>query len=182
VVRSAIRDVDEFWQLTTKPRTADTRLSTVPVVVISRDTLRRFFREVRATLGPAADDLLYRSGLEAGEAFVGTMARWTGSQDPMEIVDHLGDVYSRCGWFAVSSIEVDPESRQARLRLTRTLETYGQEGTWDRPACHFLSGYFAGFFRALFWAEGISCIETTCRGKGDSVCEFVLRTSASAGP
>ena len=149
--------------------------------MISRDTLRRFFCEVRATLGAAADDLLYRSGSEAGEAFVGTMARWTGSEDPMEIVDHLGDVYARCGWVAVSSIEVDRESRQARLRLSRTLETYGQEGTRDQPSCHFLRGYFAGFFRALFWSDGIVCSEVACRGRGDSVCEFVLRSSTVAG-
>jgi bacteriochlorophyll 4-vinyl reductase len=178
-VGSPIQDIDDFWQLTTKPRTADTRLSTVPVVVISRDTLRRLFRELRATLGAAADDLLYRSGSEAGEAFVGTLARWSGSEDPMEIVDHLGDVYSRCGWFAVSSIEVDRESRQARLRLSRSLETYGQEGTQDGPMCHFLRGYFAGFFRALFWSDGIQCTEVACRGGGDSVCEFVLQASTS---
>ena len=173
-----MKAIEDFWQLTTKPTTADTRLSTVPVVVISRATLHRFFRELREELGPRVDEVLYRCGVESGQAFVGTMAEWTGSQNPMEIVDGIGDVYSRCGWFAVESIQVDPVSHQARIRLTRTLETYGVEGRWEAPACHFLRGYFAGLFRSLFWSDDVDCEETSCRGKGDEICEFLVTTAA----
>ena len=171
---SPIKDIDEFWTLTLKPETADTRLSTVPVVVISRKTLQLFFRELRETIGPGADEILYRSGLEAGQAFVATMTEWAGSKSPIEVVDQMGDIYSRCGWFAAESLEVDPMTHQARLRMKRTLETYGTEGRQGAPACHFLRGYFAGLFRSLFWTDKVECWEITCRGKGDEFCEFVV--------
>jgi len=175
-----IKDIEEFWKLTLRPATADTRLSSLPVVIVSRSTLHAFFRCLREAIGSHADAILYRGGLEAGQAFVGPLAKWSGSEDPMELVDALGDVYSRCGWFAMESVEVDPVSRQARLRLKRSLETYGLEGRWDRPGCHFLRGYFAGFFRALFWSDGVECMETACRGTGDKVCEFLVRDASGA--
>ena len=174
-----IKDIDEFWKLTLKPETADTRLSTVPVVVISRKTLHHFLRELREAIGPGVDEILYRSGLEAGQAFVGTMTEWAGSKNPIEVLDQMGDIYSRCGWFAVESFEVDPMTHQARLRLARTLETFGVEGRFDAPACHFLRGYFAGFFRSLFWSDAVDCKEVACRGKGDELCEFVITNSAA---
>ena len=55
--------------------------------------------------------------------------------------------------------------------------TYGVEGRWDKPSCHYLRGYFAGFFRSLFWSDEIECAETTCRGKGDDACEFLIANS-----
>lgn len=179
-----IKDIDEFWKLILKPSTADTRIGTVPVVLLPRETLLGLLQEIRQALGRRADDVLYRAGLEAGQAFVGTMTRWTGSQEPMEMIDHLGDVYSRFGWFAVESIQVDPASRQARLRLRRTLETHGAEGRFDGPACPFLRGYLAGLFRSLFWTDAVDCVERTCQGKGDKVCEFLLAPSEAppSGP
>ena len=149
----------------------------MPVVVISRATLHKFFKELREAIGPSVDGILYRCGVEAGQAFVGTLVEWTGSKNPVEIVDTLGDIYARCGWFATESIQVDPSTHQARIRLTRTLETYGVEGRWDKPSCHYLRGYFAGFFRSLFWSDEIECAETTCRGKGDDACEFLIANS-----
>jgi predicted hydrocarbon binding protein len=92
-------------------------------------------------------------------------------------VDRLGDVHARCGWFATESFQGDVASRQARLRLKRTLETCGIEGRWDRPTCHFLRGYFAGIFRSLFWTNAVGCAEVSCRGKGDSVSESVVTGS-----
>ncbi len=155
----------------------------MPVVIVSRATLQHFFKELREAIGPEVDGILYRCGLEGGQAFVGTIVEWTGSKDPIEIVDQLGDIYSRCGWFAVDSIQVDPVTHQARVRLKRSLETYGIEGRWEKPACHFLRGYFAGFFRSLFWSDHIDCVEVSCRGKGDKVCEFAVKDSqAPAGP
>lgn len=164
--------------MSTRPSTADTRLSTVPVIVVSRATFHTFFKQLREALGPSAEDVLYRCGLEAGQAFVGVLSEWTGSRDPVDIVDGLGDIYSRCGWFAVESVQVDPPSHQARLRLNRTLETYGVEGRWDVAGCHFLRGYIAGFFRSLFWSDETGCTEVSCRGKGDKVCEFVVTDAA----
>ena len=161
-------------KLTLKPETADTRLAGLPVVIVSRSTLHRVFRELHRALGPEAERILYQAGLEAGEAVIGMVAKWTESRDAKEIVDHLCDIDSRCGWFAVDSLEVDPASRQARLRLRKTLETYGIEGHATAPSCHFLRGYFTGFFRALFWSDGIECKEESCRGAGDNVCSFVL--------
>ena len=143
-------------------------------MILSRATLHRFFRQLREEVGPAVDGILYRCGLEAGDAFVATMVEWAGTKDPIEIVDQLGDIYARCGWFAADALEVDPMSHQARLRLSRTMETYGLEGRYEAPVCHFLRGYFAGFFRALFWSDKVECEETACRGKGDKFCEFVV--------
>lgn len=176
-----IKDIDEFWKLSLTPETADTRLSTVPVVVISRKTLHHFFRELRESVGSEVDALLYRCGIEAGQAFVATMVEWAGSKNPIEVVDQMGDIYARCGWFAADSLEVDPVSHQARLRMTRTLETFGVEGRADAPACHFLRGYFAGFFRSLFWSDAVECAEIACRGKGDALCEFVITNSSAQG-
>jgi len=150
----------------------------VPVVVISRKTLHYFFRALRESVGPGVDEVLYRSGIQAGEAFVATMTEWAGSKNPIEVVDQMGDIYSRCGWFAADSLEVDPMTHQARLRMTRTLETFGVEGRYEVPACHFLRGYFAGFFRSLFWSDAVDCTEISCRGKGDELCEFVIANSA----
>jgi len=173
-----IKPIEEFWKLTTKPETADTRLSDLPIVIISRPTLQKFFRELREAIGPDVDRLLYRCGIETGQGFVATMVEWTGSKDPMDIVEGLGDIYALCGWFATESMQVDPVTHQARIRLSRSLETYGIEGRFDAPACHFLRGYFAGFFRSLFWSDEVECQETSCRGKGDKVCEFVVTNSA----
>lgn len=152
------------------------------MVIISRKTLHYFFKELREAVGEEVDGILYRCGLEGGQAFVGTIVEWTGSKDPLEIVDQLGDIYSRCGWFVVDSIQMDPVTHQARIRLKRSLETYGVEDRWEKPVCHFLRGYFAGFFRSLFWSDSIECTEVACRGKGDKVCEFVVVNSAPPEP
>lgn len=178
----SIQDIDAFWQLTLKPETADTRLSNLPVVIVSRATFHRFFRELRHALGADAERVFYQSGLEAGEAIIGLLTKWTGTEDPNELVDHLCDIDARCGWFAVDSLEVDPASRQARLRLKKTLETYGIEGREGVPTCHFLRGYLAGFFRSLFWSDTLECLETACRGKGDRFCEFVIANSGPGAP
>lgn len=176
-----IKAIEDFWRLTTKPETADTRLSDLPVVIISRPTLRRFFHQLREEVGDRVDEILYRCGLDAGEAFVATMVEWAGTKDPIEVVDQLGDIYARCGWFATESMEVDPVTHKVHVRLTRTLETYGIEGRYEAPVCHFLRGYFAGFFRSLFWTDAVDCKEIACRGKGDEMCEFVVANSGT-GP
>lgn len=56
---SPIKDSDEFWNLVVKPSTEDTRLSTAPVVILSRETLQSFFKQLRDILGPKVDDVLY---------------------------------------------------------------------------------------------------------------------------
>lgn len=149
-------------------------------MIISRSTLHRVFRELREALGPEAEGILYQAGLEAGEAIIGLLTKWTETEDPTALVDHLCDIDSRCGWFAVDSLEIDPTSHQARLRLSKTLETYGVEGRAGTVSCHFLRGYFEGFFRSLFWSDGVECREIACRGKGDRVCEFLVSATPSA--
>lgn len=154
----------------------------MPVVILPREVLHAFFKEIRETLGPQADEVLYACGVEAGQAFLRTMGTWTRGREPLELVDQLGDVCARFGWFAAESIEVDPTSHQARVRLKRSLETYGVEGRWVVPACHFLRGFFAGFFRSLFWSDSVECAEAACRGKGDRVCEFAITNPQDVEP
>ena len=178
---SPIDDIESFWSLTLKPENADTRLSNLPVILISRATFHRLFRELREGLGSGAEHVLYQAGLEAGESIVGMQTKWTETEDPTKLVDHLCDIDSRCGWFAVESLEVDPVSHQARLRLRRTLETYGIEGRNGGPSCHFLRGYFAGFFRSLFWSDAVECQEISCRGRGDRFCEFTVSGPVAPG-
>ncbi len=55
-----------------------------------------------------------------------------------------------------------------------------QYGIGNRAVCWMLEGYSSGY-ASEFLKEDIVCRETHCRGKGDSVCRFQLRSAADWG-
>lgn len=46
--------------------------------------------------------------------------------------------------------------------------TYGRA---ERPVCHFIAGFFAGFISAAWGAE-VTCTETSCSSVTGDVCVF----------
>jgi len=55
-----------------------------------------------------------------------------------------------------------------------------QYGIGNRPVCWILEGYCSGY-ASEFLKEDILCLETHCRGKGDTACRFQFQTAADWG-
>ena len=55
-----------------------------------------------------------------------------------------------------------------------------QHGMASRPVCWMLEGYAGGYASEFFGTE-IVCLESHCRGKGDSACRFEIRPAAEWG-
>ncbi len=55
-----------------------------------------------------------------------------------------------------------------------------QYGIGNRPVCWTLEGYASGY-ASEFSGEEVLCLESQCRGKGDSTCRFELQPAAEWG-
>jgi PAS domain S-box-containing protein len=55
-----------------------------------------------------------------------------------------------------------------------------QFGTGSGTACWILEGYSSGYASEVF-GEGVICMESHCRAKGDPACRFAIKSSADWG-
>jgi len=70
----------------------------------------------------------------------------------------------------VESLNIEPEERRGSVTVSHSFiaHTYGRA---ERPVCHFIAGFFAGFISAAWGAE-VTCTETSCSSVTGDVCVF----------
>ncbi|MGM9922341.1 MAG: XylR N-terminal domain-containing protein [Bhargavaea sp.] len=112
------------------------------------------------------------------------LAKYKGA--PIEEIIQKGTVFHRLQGHVIPMIThlaVKKRNDKYSVYLEGTWEfSYEAEehvshfGTADAPVCHSLVGYVSGFLSEIS-NQTVLIKEVACRGKGDSVCRFVGRTS-----
>ncbi|MGB9740200.1 MAG: V4R domain-containing protein [Candidatus Bathyarchaeia archaeon] len=85
-------------------------------------------------------------------------------------LEKFSELMSRRNWGESSFSEVDFKYGAGRIAVRNCFESRKRVGA-DKPCCHFLTNFVAGFLSELF-AKNITVVEAECAAKGDEMCEF----------
>jgi predicted hydrocarbon binding protein len=135
-------------------------------IIIRGDLLRDIFASLRFVLGTSGNTVLVGMGKKVGSNFFRTtLEKGLG---PDEVQTILSLLLNQGGW-GKTEIEMDLEKKNVVV-ITQNCVTARNVKTIE-PNCHFLRGYFKGFFGKLFNVE-MECVETLCIASGGSACKF----------
>ncbi len=134
-------------------------------VIIRGGLLRDLFAALSNNSGKSGNDL-ERVGKKVGGNFVLTMLESGLSLD--EVPTILSLLLNQGGW-GKTEIEMSFEKKSAVVTMQNCVTARNVKT--KVPNCHFLRGYFEGFFGKLFKVE-TECRETSCSATGELACKF----------
>ena len=138
-------------------------------IIIPGDLLRDIFAALRFVLGKSGNTVLVGIGKKVGSHFVRTtLEKGLG---PDEVPTILSLLLNQGGW-GKTEIEMDLEKKNAVVIIQNCVTARNIKT--KEPNCHFLRGYFEGFFGKIFNLE-TECVETSCIASGGSACVFHLQ-------
>ena len=138
-------------------------------VIIRGDLLRDIFASLRFIFGKSGNTILKGIGKKVGSNFVHTtLEKGLGADEVPTILSLL---LNQGGW-GKTEIKIDFEEKNAIVTMQNCITARNIKT--KEPSCHFLKGYFEGFFGNIFNLE-TECVETSCIASGGSACVFHLQ-------
>ncbi len=135
------------------------------------------------------EDALQQVFTSGAFVIIATMAKSCGrwlcknfiakSASVMEALEKFSELMSQRNWGEFSFSEVDFKNGAGRIAVKNCFESRKRGGA-DKPCCHFLTNFVAGFLSELF-AKNIRVIERKCVAKGDDLCEFKFHPYSRGG-
>jgi PAS domain S-box-containing protein len=158
-------------------------------IMFDADAIGGMRRELIDGLGwDVARGILERVGLQSGRndaRQIRTQYPWPSDEEWLRAGPRLHFLE---GMVKVRVDRIDINRSDGKFYMTGDwLESFEAEqhlkhyGLGTRTVCWTLEGYATGY-ASEFFGEEVICIETHCRGKGDSVCSFELRLARDWGP
>ena len=135
-------------------------------VILRGGLLRDLFAALRFILGKSGNTALEGVGMKVGNNFILTLLE--RGLSPNEAPTILSLLLNQGGW-GKTEIEMDFERKDAVVTIQNCITARNIKT--KEPNCHFLRGYFKGFFVKLFNVE-LECVETECIANGGSACKF----------
>ena len=137
-------------------------------VLMRVEGLRVMLDSVKAAEPGVGEEEIYQQGYSYGKAAWDNLL---GTHRPKtrEGLEEMLKVYIATGWGETALLDVDQSHNQARIRMDEAFESTGLDT--GKPECYFIAGHLAGMMSAYFRVE-VKAVETRCRSRGDSTCEF----------
>lgn len=138
-------------------------------VIIRGGLFRDVFGTLSSDLGKDRKTYLEELGKKACENFVLSMLERGFGMSELPTI--LSLILNQGGW-GKTEIEMDFEKKKAVITMQNCVTARNIKT--KEPNCHFLRGYFEGFFEKIFSTQ-VECVETSCIANGGSVCSFHIQ-------
>jgi PAS domain S-box-containing protein len=181
----ALRFTDVFHA---DPASGRIGLGTDRYIMLGADSIGSMRHELIDNLGwDVARGIMERVGYQCGRSDARQMREsyeWLSEEEWLRAGPRLHYLE---GVVNVRVTSVDIRRADSSFRMTgewigsyeveQHLKAYGPA---PAPVCWTLEGYATGY-ATEFFGRSVVCIETACRGRGDSACKFELRTAEEWG-
>lgn len=140
-------------------------------ILLGTGTFVELQKGVRDMLGKQSDAIFYEAGIRSGREGYAAL-KIELDMDGNEIVRKLFSFTDETGfgWFKVESLEIEHSEKRGSIKVSNSFigDTYGKA---DRPVCHFIAGFIAGFVSSA-WGIEVECEETSCTAVNGDYCTF----------
>jgi len=146
------------------------------VVVFRKEIYAGIFEGIRRKFGSAGEAFLYYVGFEAGRRAYDSYVKLASERNLEAIKEIAAAVNMTLGWAVIEDIQVNDETKTAKLRLYENFECELRRNSKEAYS-QFYKGAVAGVFTGYFQEE-MKAEETKCIAKGDPYCEFSVSKSS----
>ena len=145
-----------------------------PILVMSVASMREMFRHAKEIVGDSAGDvLIHQLGLANGKGVASGIESVFGKRPTREELEEYLHLIRAAGWGVETLKELDYEGATARVQLAQSTECSFYTRS-SKAQSQFVKGSYEAQFSALF-GKPVVAEEVLCVGKGDLVCEFVVK-------
>ncbi|MDF1557623.1 MAG: XylR N-terminal domain-containing protein [ANME-2 cluster archaeon] len=170
-----IKSIDETLFIEFDDENANTTISGVPVIFMSKKTLGSLLKGMIGALGEGARPLLYLSGYIAGQKSAPVVIRHWECKNLDEKLSATIQQFARYGWLLLKDIKMSEDKKEITCLVEKSFESQAYYGKSDTSICYFLKGFLCGYMEIICNKENMICEEVTCQAKGDTVCQFVIK-------
>ncbi|MBW6518056.1 MAG: XylR N-terminal domain-containing protein [ANME-2 cluster archaeon] len=170
-----IKSIDETLFIEFDDENANTTISDVPVMFMSKRTMSSLLKGMIGALGIGARPLLYTSGYNAGYKSAPVVMEHWDCKTLDETLSATIQQFARYGWLLLKEVTLSEDGNEITCKVEKSFESRGYNGKNDTSICNFLEGFLCGYMEIVFNKENMVCEETTCQAKGDPFCQFVIK-------
>jgi predicted hydrocarbon binding protein len=128
--------------------------------------LREFIAELNAILGPTGKTIIEKAAYPIGTNFAQELL--DRNLETHEVATIIELLVNQAGW-GKSVFQVDKGTKGVTVTIENCVTA--RDTKTAEPYCHFLKGYFKGFYERLYGTK-YQGVEKLCIAKGDKACVF----------
>ena len=146
------------------------------VVLLGTGTFIELQKGAEDLIGMQADAVFYDAGIRSGKEgwfALHTELKERGDSLIQKLFSFTGE--TGFGWFHVEDLLLESEKKRGSIKVSNSFiaNTYG---TAEKPVCHFIAGFLAGFISSD-WGVEVICNETRCSAVSGDLCIFEWETT-----
>lgn len=143
------------------------------VVILAQPAVAHMLDGIRSVLGTGGFVVLYELGIDYGKELAGYFTDILEKDYLVGNYDYWVNVLAATGWGIPDIKGSEDDFPNLTVRLASCLECDGRSSR--EAVCSFMRGFLSGVFGELS-GHVVHCEESKCQAKGDSYCEFRLRS------
>ena len=146
------------------------------VVILAQPAVARMLDGIRSVLGTGGYVVLYGLGIDYGKELAGYFMDKLGRDYLLGNYGYWLNVLAATGWGIPDIKGPKDDFPNLTIGLSSCLECDGRSSR--EAVCSFMRGFLSGVFGEIA-GHVVHCEESLCQAKGDSHCEFQLRSGKS---
>ena len=146
------------------------------VVILAQSAVARMLDGIRTVLGTGGYVVLYELGVDYGKELAGYFIDKLGREYLLGNYNYWLNVLAATGWGIPDLKGSKDDFPNLTVSLSSCLECDGRSSR--EAVCSFMRGFLSGVFGEIA-GHVVHCEESLCQAKGDSHCEFQLRSGKS---
>lgn len=170
-----IKSIDETLFIEFDDDNANTTISGVPAMFMSKKTMGSLIKGMIDALGEGVRPLLYTSGYNAGRKSAPVVIRQWDCKNLDETLNATTQQFARYGWLLLKDATLSEDGREISCMVEKSFESQAYNGKCGTSVCYFIEGFLCGYMEIVYNKENLVCEETTCQAKGDAACRFVIK-------
>ena len=146
------------------------------VVILAQQAVARMLDGIRSVLGTGGYVVLYELGIDYGKELARYFMDKLGRDYLLGNYNYWLNVLAATGWGIPDIKGSKDDFPNLTIGLSSCLECDGRSSR--EAVCSFMRGFLSGVFGEIA-GHVVHCEESLCQAKGDSHCEFQLRSGKS---
>ena len=147
------------------------------VVILAQSAVARMLDGIRSVLGTGGYVVLYELGIDYGKELAAYFIAKLGRDYLLDNYNYWLNVLAATGWGIPDIKGSKDDFPNLTIGLSSCLECDGRSSS--EAVCSFMRGFLSGVFGEMA-GHVVHCEESLCQAKGDSHCEFQLRSGKGA--
>lgn len=170
-----IKTIDETLLCEYDDKNANTTVSGVPVIFMSKKTLGSLLKGMIDALGMGARPVLYTSGYNAGKKSAPVVIKQWECRNLEETLSATIQQFARYGWLLLKDVRLSDDGDEIICTVEKCFEAKEHKGKSDTSICYFIEGFMCGYMEIVYNKENMICEEISCQAKGDDACKFIIK-------